>query len=744
MEKPGQPGIGFSKSGVTVKIRMRAVGLRSCLFAAIMVTIAGNETAAAHKRSPANVTAERLLKAATEPSQWMTYGGTYSEQRFSTLKKIDTNNVEKLGLKWFADYETNQNQHGSPLYVDGVIYVSTARNVVHAFDAKSGRQLWKYNPLIHGERLRSNLGLVNRGIAAWHGKIIMGTLDSRLVAIDARTGKAVWDIDTVPASLGLGDMANKYSITMAPRVAKGKVFIGGSGGEFGVRGWIAAFDADTGKEVWRFWTVPGDPAKGFESAALEKAAQTWSGEWWKVAGGGGTVWDAAVYDPITDLLYFGTGNPTPWNARARDPKVADNLFAASIVAVKPDTGEYVWHYQETPGDSWDYDAVSPMMTMELTLDGQRKHVLVQPSKNGFLYVLEAATGKLLMADPFTEVNWATGVDLKTGRPIEVSGSRYENEPWNVSPGAPGGHTWHPNAYSPLTGLIYIPTWENYGTMANLPPSSGPPNGRFSIGVAFGVKVDPKTLKPYDRRADIGVLKAWDPIARKVVWHSEPGQRATSGVLATAGNLIFMGNSAGKELSAFDATTGTRRWTFNAQTAVFASPITYELDGVQYVAASVGGATQGDYFAPTYARMLVFALGGKEALPTPAPYTKPQLNPPPSTASAEVIRIGGEKYSQHCSICHGVDGLQARTSFPNLTVSPLLHVQEGFDSVVLQGSRVEQGMGPFAKDLSALDAVAVREYLISRANALKATPGAVVAPPQPVVPTRRRETGHAEN
>ncbi len=301
----------------------------------------------------------------------MTYGGTYSEQRFSTLKQIDANNVGTLGLQWYGDYETNQDQHGSPLYIDGVIYVSTARNVVQAFDAKSGKPLWTYNPSIHGERLRYNVGLVNRGIAAWNGKIIMGTLDARLIAIDAKTGKEVWSADTVPDSLGLGEMAKHYAITMAPRVAKGKVFIGASGGEFGVRGWIAAFDADTGKEVWRFWTVPGDPAKGFENKALEKAAKTWSGEWWKSAGGGGTVWDAAVYDPVTDLLYFGTGNASPWNERTREPTLGDDLYSASIVAVKPDTGEYVWHYQETPGDAWDYDAVSPMMTADLNIGGKK-------------------------------------------------------------------------------------------------------------------------------------------------------------------------------------------------------------------------------------------------------------------------------------------------------------------------------------------------------------------------------------
>jgi quinohemoprotein ethanol dehydrogenase len=679
----------------------------------------------------ADVTAARLSKAEKEPGQWMAYGGTYSEQRFSELKQIDAGNVANLGLQWFADYETNQDQHGSPLYIDGVIYVSTSRNVVYAYDAKTGRELWKYNPMIHGERIRYNVGLVNRGIAAWGGKIFMGTLDARLVAIDAKTGKEAWSTDTVPESLGLGeDMTKHYSITMAPRVAKGKVFIGASGGEFGVRGWIAAFDAGTGKEVWRFWTVPGNPAKGFESKALERAAKTWSGEWWKTSGGGGTVWDAAVYDPVTDLLYFGTGNGSPWNERVREPTLDDDLYSACIVAVKPDTGEYVWHYQETPGDAWDYDAVSPMMTADLTLSGKKTHVILQPSKNGFFYVLEAKTGKLISADAFTEVNWATGVDMKTGRPNIVPAARYEKEPWNLAPGVQGGHSWHPNAYSPDTGLVYIPAWEAYFTMAGPAPGSKPPPG-FSLGISMGARVDPSKLQPYARQGVTGRLKAWDPVARKVVWESEPfsNGRPTGGVLATAGNLVFMGNGGGKVLTAYDAKTGAKLWNFDTQTAVYAAPISYTLDGTQYIAASVGGAAQGGYFAPTHARMLVFKLGGKAVLPQPEPYTPPPLNPPPSTASADVIAHGGEVYSQYCSICHGANGLQARSSFPNLTVTPLLWTQGGFDQVVLMGGRADKGMGSFAKDLKPQDTAAIREYLISRANDIKKNP----PPPNPFAP-----------
>jgi len=690
--------------------------------------------------APAAVTAKRLTNATREPGEWMTYGGTYSEQRFSALDQINTGNVAQLGLKWFADYETNQDQHGSPLYIDGVIYVSTARNVVYAFDGKNGAMLWKYDPMIHGERLRYNLGLVNRGIAAWDGKIIMGTIDGRLVAIDARNGREVWSTDVVPASLGLGEMANHYSITMAPRVAKGKVFIGASGGEFGVRGFIAAFDAATGKEAWRFWTVPGDPAKGFESKALARAASSWGGEWWKVSGSGGTVWDGVIYDPVTDLLYFGTGNATPWNPRTREQDGGDNLFSACIIAVKPDTGEYVWHYQETPGDAWDYDAVSPMMTADLTIDGSRRHVLLQPSKNGFFYVIEAATGKLLSADPFTVVNWATGVDLKTGRPMVVPGARYKDAPWDLAPGVQGGHSWHPNAFSPGTGLVYIPAWEAYFTMAGVPAGAAVPPG-FSLGISMGAKVDPGKLQPYDRQGVSGRLEAWDPVARRIVWETEPfaNGRPTGGVLATAGNLVFMGNGGGKTLSAYDAKTGARVWSFDAQTAVFAAPISYSLDGVQYIAASVGGAAQGGYFAPTHARMLVFALGGTAVLPKPEPYEPPQLNPPPSTAAADVIAHGGEVYARFCATCHGANGLQGRTSFPNLTVSPLLWTQGGFDGVVLMGARTDKGMGSFAKELKPEDTAAIREYLVARADALKAGgPGTGAgAAPGP-------QTGHAQN
>jgi PQQ-dependent dehydrogenase (methanol/ethanol family) len=557
----------------------------------------------------------------------------------------------------------------------------------------------------------------------------MGTLDARLVAVDAKTGKAAWETDTIVGDHN--DPLNRFSITMAPRVAKGKVFIGASGGEYGVRGWMAAFDAETGKQVWRFHNVPGDPAQGFENAAMEAAAKTWGGEWWKL-GGGGSVWDGAIYDPVTDLLYYGTGNGTPWRASARDPSGGDNLYIASIIALKPDTGEYVWHYQTTPGDNWDYDATSPMMTMDLTIDGAQKHVLVQPNKNGFLYVLEAATGKLLSADAFTEVNWATGVDLKTGRPQVVDTARYEKAPWNLAPGVQGGHSWHPNAYSPETGLMYIPTWEAYFVMERDPNYKPSPTG-FNLGISFGGIAGPQRtdVAPNNRTGITGRLKAWDPVARKVVWETEAfkNDRPSGGALATAGGLVFAGNGAGKELLALDAKGGAQLWSFNTQTSVFAAPITYELDGEQYVAASVGGsAAAAGYYAPGHARMLVFKLGGTATLPPNETYTPPPLDPPASTATAAVIDRGRVVYEQYCVVCHGVDGVQQRGTFPNLTTTPILHSQEAFDQVI-GGAREERGMGDFSKDVGAEDSKAVREYLISRANFLKSRMPAA-PPPAP--------------
>jgi quinohemoprotein ethanol dehydrogenase len=699
--------------------RARLLGLAVPVAVASYIVVA----MAAAPSGPAAVTQARLNKGTEDTALWGTYGGSYNEQRFSPLTKINDTNIKQLGLAFYADYDANLMNHGSPLYADGVLYVSTSRNFLHAFDAHDGKRLWTYAPV---QVPHQNLGNVNKGIAMWNGKIYMGTLDGRLVAVDAKTGKLKWEADTIPAALVGAENLTKYSVSMAPRAAKGKVFVGASGGEFGSRGFIAAYDAETGKEVWRFWTVPGDPAKGYEAApqqkeVLAKAAATWGGEYWKVSGGGGAVWDSVVYDPVTDLLYFGTGQPSPWNAAVRDGKIGDALYTDSIVAVKPDTGEYVWHYQETPGDSWDYDAISPMITADLTFSGVKKHVIVQPSKNGMLYVIEAANGKLISGDAFTVVNWNTGIDMKTGRPIEVKAARYETETWNVAPGPPGGHTWHPNAFSPITGLIYIPTWENYGVMS---PQTVGPDGKPPL-ISMGRATPGQQLKPNSNNQDVGWLQAWDPVARKMVWETPKSRRATSGAMATAGNLVFMGNSGGKELAAYNAKTGEKLWKFDAQTDVYAGPITYELDGVQYIAASVGGNATGDYYAPSYGRMLVFKVGGTAKLPANAPYVARTLNPPALTAAAAVVDRGKALYADNCAVCHGANaqpgGGRGGNAAPDLGTSPYIQNQSLFDTVVMQGQRVEKGMANFSNKLKPEDSAAVLAYVVSRANERKSAP-----------------------
>jgi quinohemoprotein ethanol dehydrogenase len=675
---------------------------------------------------PANVTAARLLHAASEPSQWMTYGGTYEEQRYSRLAQINAQNVNRLGLAWYADYDTNLSQDGTPLYIDGVIYVSTAWSKVYAFEAATGRKLWEYDPKVPGQwAVNVCCGLVNRGIAAWHGRVYVGTLDGRLVAIDARTGKEAWSTVTV-------DRGHHYSITSAPRIAKGLVFIGNSGSEFGVRGYVSAYDADTGKLLWRFYTVPGNPQDGFENDAMRRAAKTWGGEWWKL-GGGGTVWDAIVYDPVTDLLYFGTGNGSPWNDADRDPTVGDDLYLASIVAVKAQTGEYVWHYQETPADTWDYDAVSPMMIANLKIDGRRRRVILQPSKNGFFYMIDAATGKLLNARPFTEVNWADGVDPETGRPRVRPAARYPaGQPFNLAPGVQGAHGWEGNAYSPQTGLIYVPTQHAFFPMIDDPKYAPSPVG-YNLGIVFGTQFDYYRDHPQAKSGFVGYLQALNPVTGEVLWKSEPNQSGTGGALATAGGLVFQGGGSSQDFRAFDARTGQKLWSFGAQTAVNAPPITFESDGRQYVAVSVGGNEREGYYAPNYSRLLVFALDSRVRLPPTKPFTRRPRDPPPATAPAAQVEAGAQRYSHYCAACHGEQGQTRGGNFPDLTRTPLLYTQLGFDQVVLKGALSERGMDSFASVLKAADTEAIRAYIIARANYLKKHPPpqfGVSAPHQP--------------
>ncbi|HEX7375194.1 MAG TPA: PQQ-dependent dehydrogenase, methanol/ethanol family, partial [Steroidobacteraceae bacterium] len=424
------------------------------LTAIALLVLAGIGTALA-AGGAATVDGARIAGADREPQNWLSHGRTYGEQRYSPLAQINAGNAEQLGLAWSVPMGTYRGLEATPLVVDGVMYTTATWSVVHALDAATGRQLWTYDPQVPREWGRYGCcDAVNRGVAVWRGRVYVGTFDGRLIAIDAKTGRKRWEVNTI-------DRTKPYTITGAPRVVKGKVLIGNGGAEFGVRGYLSAYDASSGKLVWRFYTVPGNPKNGFENPELKAAAATWHGEWW-IGGGGGTVWDSMAYDPELDTLYVGTGNGSPWNRDIRSPGGGDNLYLSSILAMNPDTGRLKWHYQVTPGDSWDYTATQHIILADLTIDGKPRKVLMQAPKNGFFYVLDRVTGQLLSADKFAPVTWASSVDLKTGRPVETPEASYSRETRIIVPAAYGAHNWQPMAYNPRTGLVYIPAHQPMG------------------------------------------------------------------------------------------------------------------------------------------------------------------------------------------------------------------------------------------------------------------------------------------
>ncbi|MDY6983309.1 MAG: c-type cytochrome, partial [Pseudomonadota bacterium] len=506
-----------------------------------------------------------------------------------------------------------------------------------------------------------------------------------------------------------------YAITGAPRVAKGKVFIGQGGAEFGVRGFIAAYDVDTGNRDWIWYTVPGNPANGFENPQMEMAAETWNGEWW-LTGGGGTVWDSIVYDPVTDLLLIGTGNGSPWPSEIRSPGGGDNLFLSSIVALDPDTGDYVWHYQTTPADSWDYTAVQQIIIADLEIDGQVRHVAMQQPKNGFFYVLDAATGELLSAEMVIPVTWASGIDMATGRPIENPEARYDKTGRGmvVTPFFGGSHNWQPMSYSPITGLVYIPVaHQNYGFIAT-EQDDNPMGQRLSISTVRGAQLyDQLDIAPINEQFTL----AWDPVNQREAFRIPYGSQRAGGTMTTATNLLFQGNRGDNTFGAFDAETGAKLWSMNAQTGALAGPVTYMLDGEQYVAVVGGFKNTRSYYESNSSRLLVFKLGGTAQLPPEAEFTMPALNPPANFGTPEQLALGEGHYETYCGACHGVDG-QSRGSFPDLRYSPALNSQELFDAIVLQGVREQNGMVSFDEALDPPDTVALRAYMTARANELK--------------------------
>jgi quinohemoprotein ethanol dehydrogenase len=692
------------------------------LGAASLATVAGLlAPTQASGRAYAAVDAKRLLAADSRANagQWMTYGRDYSEQRFSPLAQINADNISRLGLAWYADLaERGGSYETTPIEVDGEIFVTSPWSKVYAFDARTGKQLWKYDPQVPGAyAVKLCCGIVNRGVAVWKGKVIWGTLDGRLIAVDARSGKKIWETQAT-------DPKKWLSITGAPRIADGRIFIGEAGSEFEERGYMAAYSADTGKELWRWWAVPGDPSKGFEQPELKWAAKTWHGEWWK-QGGGGTPWDGITYDPVTGDVYIGTGNGATWPAEIRSPGGGDNLFTASIVALDAKTGKFRWYYQETPSESFDFDSTAQITTADLLIDGHMRHVVMHAPKNGIFYVLDAKTGRVLSAKPFVpSVNWMTGFDKEDNfRPILNPAADYGKTGkgwWLVGFQS---HVWYPMSFSPLTGLVYLPTnYASFGYVAEAGAKMG--NQLLSINIAKC----PEGPAPKLQGAG-SYLEAWDPVKQQIAWTQRDGN-GRSGTMVTAGNLVFQGTDQGTLLhaipkfTAFRADNGEKIWSVDSQAQIVGGPVSYAVDGVQYVAVVAAGAGGfgGSYWQPNYARLLVYKLDGTTTLPPKKPYTPPALNPPPDFGDAALLRRGEKEYTAHCASCHGAsDAVRVSSLFPDLRYASALWTSAAFKVIVIDGVLQNDGMVSFRKMLTPQDAEAIRAYVVHLANEAKKEP-----------------------
>jgi quinohemoprotein ethanol dehydrogenase len=663
----------------------------------------------------AAVTGERLTHADADPGNWMSYGRDYSEQRFSPLKEIDTNTVEKLGLDWSYTFSSKRGLEATPLMIDGTLFVTGVWSTVYAFDAKSGALLWEYDPKVNRDVAPLLCcDAVNRGVAAYGDSIFVGTLDGRLISLDAKSGQVNWDVQTT-------DQSKPYSITGAPRVVKGNVIIGNGGAEYGVRGYVSAYDAISGKLNWRFYTVPGNPQID-DDFTTRKASDSWNGEWWKL-GGGGTVWDSIVYDSEAELLYIGVGNGSPWNQKIRSPGGGDNLFLSSIVALKPDTGEYVWHFQTTPGEEWDYTAAQPMILADLEINGKNRKVIMQAPKNGFFYVLDRTTGEFISANNYTAQNWAESIDPVTGRPTIKPEARYSQtgKPYLMTPSFLGGHSWQSMSFNPETGLAYFPTRQMSFPYIDEPNFKFNPMGvNLGIdGVAASMPEDPATRKAI-RAATKGRLVAWDPVNQKEVWGIDKPVPWNGGTLSTAGGLLFQGDAKGF-LRAYDAKSGKELWSFFAQTGIVAAPMTYSIDGEQYVAIMAGwggvmpllaGELVKEAEKTRTNRLLVFKLNGTKQL-EPLKTEKRAISAPESTATAEEIEAGKALYHTYCISCHG-DSVVNGGVTPDLRYAEK-YVYDAWEGIVLYGAKRDQGMAAFSPVLSQKQALEIRAYVIKRAN-----------------------------
>ncbi|WP_419815550.1 PQQ-dependent dehydrogenase, methanol/ethanol family [Glacieibacterium sp.] len=671
---------------------------------------------------------QRRLTKADASSDWLSYGRTYSEQRFSPLKQVNEKSVAKLGLTWWSQFDTNRGQEATPLEADGVLYTTTAWSKVFAFDARTGKQLWKYDPKAPGPvGLSACCDVVNRGAALWNDKVYVGTIDGRLIALDAKTGLEKWSSQTTDPKL-------PYTITGAPRIVKGLVLIGNGGAEYGVRGYLSAYDAETGKLAWRFYVTPNPDGKpdnaASDKALAEKANSTWAGDVWKTSGGGGTPWDAITYDPVADLVYIGTGNGAPWNHHIRSQGEGDNLFLSSIVAVKPETGEYVWHYQTTPGDTWDYTAVQQITVADIMIRGRKRHVVMQAPKNGFFYVLDARSGELLSAEKyFLATDWAYSVDMRTGRPVERIGTRWGAGSSSLqNPSPSGAHSWKAMAYSPLTGLVYIPildavfrysavnpadyrhidgVWNTGGGVQGIAPGAQGVPGAMELSKELA-KRPPRAPVPSSK----GMLTAFDPSTGKIRWNIDHSGSdwGLGGVMVTGGNLVFQGVK--HDLKAYNATTGKEVWSYDLGNSAIAPPMTYALGNIQYVAIMVGNgggngegnSSRTDRTLP--GRLMVFKLGG-DAKPTPySSFVKPLVDTSKAEPSSGDVTDGRIFYGRYCGSCHG-----QTPAYPDLRRSQVLLSKDRFKAIVHGGVLASSGMVSFSKYMDEQQVEAIRAFLV---------------------------------
>jgi PQQ-dependent dehydrogenase (methanol/ethanol family) len=658
---------------------------------------------------PRSVDTQRLVEA--DPRSWLSHGGSYAEQRYSPLDGITTENVDQLGLAWSFDMMSDRGVEATPLVADGVMYVTAPWSILHAIDAATGEPLWTFDPNVPRAMARQICcGVVNRGAALYGDKVYLGTLDGRLIAVDRETGGEVWSTDTTEPDW-------PYSITGAPRVVEGRVIIGNAGADLGARGYVSAYDAETGELDWRTYTVPGNPANGFESEALRRAAETWTGEWWK-AGGGGTVWDALAYDPALRLLYVGTGNGAPHVRWLRSPEGGDNLYLSSILALRPDTGELVWHYQTTPGDTWDYTATQHILLADLEIEGRLRKVLMQAPKNGFFFVIDRETGEFLSAEPFAAVTWASHVD-ENGRPVETDTDFREVAKF-VRPSPYGAHSWPPMSYHPKTGLVYLPV-RNMGSIYKMNPDWDYVPGDWNTGIdmnvyeSFGSDDDYAHWEAY--------LLAWDPVAQREVWRVPHVTAFNGGTLSTADDLLFEGSADGRFV-AYRASTGEKLWESPVGTGVMAGPITYEIDGEQYVAVAAGWgasfAMSGGEAALKAkvrggARVLAWKLGGTAEVPPGRPPLGPVPMPTFEVESTPAERRRGLAiYQSQCSACHGPGAVGGGSGVPDLRYMTN-ETHAVFEEIVLRGLREPGGMPRFESVFDEEDARKLHAWLIDQAR-----------------------------